>query len=79
VFEQFEPELILVSCGFDSGWGDSIGNLKISQYGYMYMTKELTSLKRPIGLVLEGGYNIDVLRWGSKAVVRALSDGLNQS
>jgi acetoin utilization deacetylase AcuC-like enzyme len=46
-----------VSCGFDSGDGDTIGNLKISKVGYKLMTSELKSLKKPILAVLEGGYN----------------------
>jgi acetoin utilization deacetylase AcuC-like enzyme len=79
VLREYEPELVLVSCGFDSGWGDSIGNLKVSQYGYMFMTRQLMSLKKPIGVVLEGGYNLDVLKWGSKAVVRTLTDSLTES
>lgn len=40
------------------------------------MTNELRSLGKDIGFVLEGGYNLDVLKWGSNAVVSVLTDCL---
>jgi acetoin utilization deacetylase AcuC-like enzyme len=61
-----------VSCGFDSGDGDTIGNLKISKVGYKFMARELKSLNKPILAVLEGGYNEKVLGWGSQAMVDGL-------
>ena len=39
ILKQYAPDYIFVSCGFDSGDGDLIGNLKISRHGYMYMMK----------------------------------------
>lgn len=65
IFHQYEPDLIVVSCGFDSGDGDTIGNLKISRLGYMLMCKQLKGLNKPLLLALEGGYNFNVLRWAS--------------
>ncbi len=52
ILNQYAPDLILVSCGFDSGDGDTIGNLKLSKNGYKMMTQQLRSLKRPILAVL---------------------------
>jgi len=37
VLEQYNPELILVSCGFDSADGDPYGDLKVGPEGYTYM------------------------------------------
>lgn len=34
ILQQYNADLILVSCGFDSGDGDVIGNLKVSKKGY---------------------------------------------
>ena len=69
ILNQYTPDLIIVSCGFDSGDGDTIGNLKLSKNGYKMMTNYLKSLKRPILTVLEGGYNEEVLGWGANAVI----------
>ena len=38
------------------------------------MTKALKQFKKPIFAVLEGGYNIDTLKWG----VEAVADGLTK-
>lgn len=52
ILKQYSADLILVSCGFDSGDGDTIGNLKISKKGYKMMTQQLKSLGKPILTVL---------------------------
>ena len=44
--------MIFVSCGFDSGDGDPVGNLKVSPNGYTYMTQELMKFEKPIFLTL---------------------------
>lgn len=38
ILRQFEPELILVSCGFDSGINDPLGQIAITPVGYSWMT-----------------------------------------
>ena len=57
--------MIFVSCGFDSALGDTIGGLQLSEAGYAYMTKRLMGFNKKIVLVLEGGYNPDVLLWAT--------------
>lgn len=52
ILHEYSPDLVLISCGFDSGDGDAIGNLKISKQGYGFMTRYLKSLERPILAVL---------------------------
>ena len=73
ILKEYSPDMVFVSCGFDSACGDPIGGLLLSQVGYTYMTRRLTELKRKVLLVLEGGYNPDVLLWASEAVLRALT------
>lgn len=36
--KDFNPEIILISAGFDSARGDPLGELNLSQDGYAYMT-----------------------------------------
>jgi len=59
----FNPDLVLVSCGFDAVKGDLIGDCELTPNFYKYMTESLLrTLGRsiPIVIVLEGGYNISV-------------------
>ena len=72
VFRAFKPELILISCGFDSGCNDPLGGLEVTARGYEYMTQQMKSLGAPLVIVLEGGYNFETLKWGSEAVVKTL-------
>ena len=59
IFTQFNPDLILVSSGFDAAVGDSyFANYQVSPTMYAYMTHTLMSLaKGKVLLSLEGGYN----------------------
>lgn len=55
----FKPDLILVSAGFDGLGTDPIGimNLKVETYGQI--TKRLVGYGAPVGMILEGGYDLD--------------------
>lgn len=41
IIQEFAPDLLIVSAGFDSGYGDIIGNLNLRPRGYAYMTYKL--------------------------------------
>ncbi|CAL7939697.1 unnamed protein product [Xylocopa violacea] len=57
---QFNPELILVSAGFDACIGDPLGGCFVSPEMYGHLTHWLSSLANGrIILSLEGGYNIN--------------------
>ena len=62
-----------MSCGFDSADGDPYGDLKVTSEGYSYMMKELLKFDKPIGIVLEGGYDLKVLEWATEALLKAIS------
>lgn len=74
ILNQYEFEAIFISCGFDCADGDPIGDSKLTGKGFKQMTKALKQFKKPIFAVLEGGYNIDTLKWG----VEAVADGLTK-
>ena len=79
VANEFKPDLVLISSGFDAAEGDLIGDCKLSPLGYYKMTKSLlTMLGRDVGVVvsLEGGYNLNVIGGCMEAVAWALS-GVN--
>jgi acetoin utilization deacetylase AcuC-like enzyme len=63
---RFEPELILVSAGYDGHWNDPLGPLALSVNGYAMLTERLRDAARElcdgrIVLSLEGGYNEEAL------------------
>ncbi|KZC13630.1 Histone deacetylase 6, partial [Dufourea novaeangliae] len=57
---QYNPELILVSAGFDACIGDPLGGCLVSPEMYGHLTSWLSSLANGrLILSLEGGYNIN--------------------
>jgi len=59
---RFQPEIILVSAGFDAHWSDPLANLLLTKGGYYKIAQSLTSLAQSlcegrILFVLEGGYD----------------------
>lgn len=76
IIEQFSPDFALVSCGFDAHERDPLAQMLLSSQAYGAMTTQLLGAlpaQCPVGLVLEGGYDLVALRESSQAVVRALS------
>ncbi|XP_069798807.1 histone deacetylase 6 [Dendropsophus ebraccatus] len=56
---EFNPQLVLVSAGFDAARGDPLGGCCISPEGYAHMTHLLMGLAGgKVVVVLEGGYNL---------------------
>lgn len=71
--KRFQPELVIVSCGFDAADGDPLGGCSLTPAGYAAMTRQLQSLADgKIVLVLEGGYNLDSISSSAAACVQAL-------
>ncbi|GKA87725.1 histone deacetylase 5 [Tanacetum coccineum] len=62
VAKEFNPDIILVSAGFDAAVGDPLGGCLVTPYGYSIMLKKLMDFSEgKIVLALEGGYNLDSL------------------
>ncbi|XP_068689910.1 histone deacetylase 6-like isoform X1 [Montipora foliosa] len=56
---EFDPDLVMVSAGFDSALGDPKGQCDVTPEGYHHLTKLLTNVANgKIIIVLEGGYNL---------------------
>ena len=73
IFKEFNPELIFVSCGFDSCKGDPLGDIELTPDGYTYMLRRLQGLANgKVILALEGGYNMKCLTICSETVLRVL-------
>ena len=69
VAEQFQPQLLLVSTGFDAHWQDPLAEANLSLDGYYQICKLLIDLAEQlcegkILFVLEGGYYLPALAHG---------------
>jgi acetoin utilization deacetylase AcuC-like enzyme len=57
----FEPELLLVSAGFDAHAADPLAQLELSTGTFEELARRATALAPRVAAVLEGGYNLDTL------------------
>ncbi|KRZ38840.1 Histone deacetylase 10, partial [Trichinella pseudospiralis] len=70
---EFQPQLILVSAGFDAAVGCPEGEMLLSPRIFAHFTKMLASVASGrLVISLEGGYCIPSLSWSVSCVVRAL-------
>jgi acetoin utilization deacetylase AcuC-like enzyme len=66
----FEPDLLLVSAGFDAGAGDLLGGMRVTEDGYAELARRARGLCDRVALVLEGGYTLETLPGFVRAVVQ---------
>src|SRR5690349_3855214 len=64
--DRFDPQLILLSAGFDAHWSDPLGQMNISTAGFAHLTGIIIELARYLCngrliVVQEGGYNLDAM------------------
>lgn len=70
---DFNPELVLVSAGFDAAVGDPLGGSKVTPEAYGFFTHWLSALANGrIILCLEGGYNINSISHAMALCVKSL-------
>lgn len=77
--EEFKPELILISAGFDAHRQDDMGQMGLVEQDYAYITSRLKDCakrhaKGRIVSCLEGGYDLQSLARSVEAHVRVLAD-----
>ncbi|KAM7411062.1 hypothetical protein PAMA_021172 [Pampus argenteus] len=76
VANEFQPQLVLVSAGFDASAGDQKGEMCVSPQCFHILTHMLMSLAEGrVILALEGGYNLQSTAESAAACVRALLGG----
>jgi acetoin utilization deacetylase AcuC-like enzyme len=68
---RFEPELVLVSAGFDAHRGDPLAQMRVSGDGFREMARRCAAMAPRVSAVLEGGYEIATL----PGLVEAALDG----
>jgi acetoin utilization deacetylase AcuC-like enzyme len=57
----FEPELVLVSAGFDAHEQDPMGQMLVTADGFRELAQRCSSLAPRTAAILEGGYNLATL------------------
>jgi len=73
IMKKFNPEMVFISAGFDSGRCDPLGGIDLTPDGYAYMTSRLMQLAPQKTIVaLEGGYNLETISESSEACLRIL-------
>ena len=60
-FERFEPELVIVSAGFDAHEADPLAGMRVTADGFRELAKRTAALAPRLAAVLEGGYNLETL------------------
>jgi acetoin utilization deacetylase AcuC-like enzyme len=76
--DDFKPELVLISAGFDSRLGDPLGQFRLTDEDFADLTRMLMDIADEhahgrVVSVLEGGYSLDGLAAGVSAHVSTLT------
>lgn len=74
IAEQYAPELVLVSAGFDPYFADPLASMRLTASGFKGMARTILKMADKCSqgrtlFVLEGGYHLDGLRDSSLAVL----------
>jgi histone deacetylase 6 len=70
---EFDPDLVIISAGFDAADGDTLGRCHVTPAGYSHMTHMLMQLAEgKVAVCLEGGYNLSSIAKSALAVTKTL-------
>ena len=67
----FEPDLLIVSAGFDAHADDPLASMEVTGLGFRELARRCRGLAPRLAAVLEGGYNLETL----PGLVHATLDG----
>jgi len=74
LLEDFDPELIIVSAGYDAHELDPLADMRLTSEAYHLFTDRLSGLGPPLALVLEGGYDPTGLAQGVRESLLAIAE-----
>lgn len=73
IAQEFDPDLVIISAGFDAADGDELGGCFVTPECYAHMTHMLMSLAGGhVAVCLEGGYNLTAISNSALAVAKTL-------
>jgi acetoin utilization deacetylase AcuC-like enzyme len=74
---RWEPQLVLVSAGFDAHRADPLATCTVTESGFAGMTASVrraaAAVGAPVGVVLEGGYDLGALAGSMAALMPVLA------
>jgi acetoin utilization deacetylase AcuC-like enzyme len=74
--EEYAPELLLISAGYDAHEDDPLASMRVTTAGYAAIVESLRDAAArigcPIAVVTEGGYDLDALRGCLDETIRVL-------
>src|SRR5262249_20201389 len=78
VVRQFEPDLLVVSAGFDAHERDPLGGMRVTTPAFAAMTRDLRAVAEDccrgrIVAAVEGGYDLQALGASLDATIEALA------
>ena len=75
--EAFQPQMVLLSAGYDAHWRDPLAGMQLTIMGYHRLAQRLraaaAAVGAPIAAVLEGGYDLDAVGYGVYATLLGLT------
>jgi acetoin utilization deacetylase AcuC-like enzyme len=78
LISSWRPELLLISAGFDAHRDDPLATCRVTEAGFAGMAASLRraadEVGAPVGVVLEGGYDLGALARSMAAVMPVLVD-----
>ncbi len=77
--DEFKPEMIFISAGFDAHYEDDMGSMKLFEADYAFATDQIKRVaarhaQKRIVSMLEGGYSLSALSRSVCAHLRVLGD-----
>lgn len=73
IAQEFDPDFVVISAGFDAADGDELGGCFVSPACYAHMTHMLMSLAEGrLAVCLEGGYNLRAISTSAVAVAKTM-------
>ncbi|PAV89583.1 hypothetical protein WR25_01800 [Diploscapter pachys] len=72
VIDDYMPDFLFVSCGFDAAFGDPQGEMCVTPGGYANMMRMLQNTGLPVALIYEGGYFLESDAAAGEWVIRML-------
>ena len=59
--ERFQPDLLIVSAGFDAHVDDPLAGMRVTGDGFRELARRAAASAPRVAAVLEGGYNLATL------------------
>lgn len=73
ILKEFNPNLLIVSAGFDCAAGDILGPMDVSRHGFSHMLHYmLEAAPGRVVCALEGGYELHCTARGAQACIETL-------